>query len=377
MHQQAGWTLMHEVSGRPAEVTAQQTLFLPPAVRRRAVVAAAGAAAAGAALDAAMSGTGCKSAGAVPDSGAAAAAAGVHEPLELLAHEGCRERIGPNVCDKFRDIHLQAADFPGVDFSLVTHSSDVDWEALHDATCADGGCYLTGEEETHCEARALKFYAWLLDRPESVIAVVSHCGFLVHGMRALGKGMFRSWGDAMMTQLKTNSSSSCSSTAAVSGGALLPTANGFTVPPVPSPLPTAQGTPFQPPGLSTAHLHPSGVQAGYQGYGAAGLSQQVSTGGQVPAATGLPAEALRQAATDLTGWMSPDWMNCECRSIQLGWGDPAELLSQPGVVTASATAAAEPDAANSTAGSRFLWARPGEGSTWWPGGLHGIVQQFY
>lgn len=58
----------------------------------------------------------------------------------------------------------QATDFPGVDFSLVQHSTDVMWEALHAAQCHDGGCYLTGEEESHCERRALEFYAWLLDR---------------------------------------------------------------------------------------------------------------------------------------------------------------------------------------------------------------------
>lgn len=58
----------------------------------------------------------------------------------------------------------QAADFPGVDFSLMQHSTDEMWEALHAATCQDGGCYLSGEEERHCEQRALDFYAWLLDR---------------------------------------------------------------------------------------------------------------------------------------------------------------------------------------------------------------------
>lgn len=217
---------------------------------------------------------------------------------------------------------------------------------------------------------------------------MSHCGFLVHGMRALGKSMLKSWGDAMMLQLTANSSSI---TAAVSG-ALLPTANGFTVSPVPSALPSAQGMPFVPPGLSTTPQHTPSVQAGEQGFGAPALSQQVDAGGQVVSAAaagqggggGLlhvakAAEALRQAATDLTGWMSADWMNCECRSIQLAWGDPAELLSEQGVVAAAA-AETKSDAADSmaaTAGGRFLWARSGEASAWWPGGLHGIMQQLY
>lgn len=58
----------------------------------------------------------------------------------------------------------QAADFPGVDFSLMQHSTDEAWQALHDALCHDGGCYLTGEAESHCERRALDFYAWIMNR---------------------------------------------------------------------------------------------------------------------------------------------------------------------------------------------------------------------
>jgi hypothetical protein len=59
---------------------------------------------------------------------------------------------------------LQVPDFPGIDFSLMQHSKDADWEALHHAQCTDGGCYLEGEEESRCEQRALDFYAWLMDR---------------------------------------------------------------------------------------------------------------------------------------------------------------------------------------------------------------------
>lgn len=64
-------------------------LYLPP-VQRRAVIAAAGAAAAGTALDAAMSVAGDGSGTA----GVHSAADQQNEPLRLLAHEGCRERIG-------------------------------------------------------------------------------------------------------------------------------------------------------------------------------------------------------------------------------------------------------------------------------------------
>jgi hypothetical protein len=71
---------------------------------------------------------------------------------------------GPNVCDKFRDIPLQAAEFPGVDFSLLTHTTDEAWAALGSAAAHDGGCYSVGEEETATEQRALEFYRWLMTR---------------------------------------------------------------------------------------------------------------------------------------------------------------------------------------------------------------------
>eukprot|EP00775_Hariotina_reticulata_P007788 gene7788-7986_t len=107
-------------------------------------------------------------------------------PLQLLAHEGCRERMGPNVCDKFRDMDLQVVDFPGVDFSMIEHQHDVEWDRVSQATCKNG-CYFVGEQESAAEARALVFYRWLMSRPEQTIAIVSHCGFLVHSMRALGE----------------------------------------------------------------------------------------------------------------------------------------------------------------------------------------------
>jgi hypothetical protein len=47
---------------------------------------------------------------------------------------------------------------------LMQHSTDEAWQTLHDALCHDGGCYPTGEEESHCERRALDFYAWIMNR---------------------------------------------------------------------------------------------------------------------------------------------------------------------------------------------------------------------
>lgn len=87
--QKPAWVLMNQQAGRPAEITPQQMLYLPP-VQRHAVIAAAGAAAAGTSLDAAMGINGGGNGSAGMEFGADQR----HEPLRLLAHEGCRERIG-------------------------------------------------------------------------------------------------------------------------------------------------------------------------------------------------------------------------------------------------------------------------------------------
>lgn len=89
------------------------------------------------------------------------------------------------MCDKFRDINLQMADFPGVNFSAMQHSTDEAWEALHAAECHDAGCYKTGEEESACERRALEFYAWLMSRWDSGIKVIQWYVELVTGWAGL------------------------------------------------------------------------------------------------------------------------------------------------------------------------------------------------
>eukprot|EP00878_Enallax_costatus_P026881 GHUV01028889.1.p1 GENE.GHUV01028889.1~~GHUV01028889.1.p1 ORF type:complete len:253 (+),score=59.89 GHUV01028889.1:266-1024(+) len=141
-----GWILMKPQPQKPYEITRRTMIYLPP------IAAAAAAAAANGSSDG--------SAGVEGTSGSN----GVHRPLPLVAIEGCREKIGTNVCDKFRDIPLQIADFPGVDFSMVVNQHDVNWERFHDAVCQDGGCYFTGEEESACERRAVEFYKWLMSR---------------------------------------------------------------------------------------------------------------------------------------------------------------------------------------------------------------------
>lgn len=106
------------------------------------------------------------------------------------------------------------------------------------------------------------------NRPESRIAVVSHCGFLAHGMRALGKDMLKTWSDAMLQQCSSNASNDSSA------------------------------APVRPDGNATA----------------------LGTGSLSTALDAQRAELLRSTAGELAGRMSVDWHNCEMRSVQLCWG---------------------------------------------------------
>jgi hypothetical protein len=200
-------------------------------------------------------------------------------------------------------------------------------------------------------------------RPESVIAVVSHCGFLVHGMRALGKSMLNTWSNTMVAQVNAYSSTA--------PAAIHPPSSLFSSTPAPSALPAAQGMPFA--AASSTSTGPCPVYpAPSQQLAASARQPQVSTGGgaDVPATTA--AEVLRQSAIALTGWMSADWLNCECRSIQLGWGDAVQLLSGP--AAAPAGSSGDGDGIGAAGEGKFLWAQPGECTTWFPGGFFGIVQ---
>lgn len=213
-------------------------------------------------------------------------------------------------------------------------------------------------------------------------------------MRALGKSMFSTWSNTMMAQVNANSSTA--------NAATYPLSTPSNTMPVPSALPAAQGLPFAAAPGASAGPHPfypvpsqQQVAPAQQQQASAGpypvypvssqqmvptaQQQQVSAGGVAPLPARTAAEALRQSATDLTGWMSADWMNCEGRSIQLGWGDTAQLLSGPAAAAAAAPAGSgtegggDGDVAGVVGVGKFLWARPGQATTWFPGGLFGIV----
>lgn len=71
--------------------------------------------------------------------------------------------------------------FPGVDFSLIDHEHD----PLYDS--APPG---EREPKDSVKSRAVKFAKWLLLRPETHIAVVSHAGFLHFFAQAVGAPHF-------------------------------------------------------------------------------------------------------------------------------------------------------------------------------------------
>lgn len=47
--------------------------------------------------------------------------------VSFVAHELCRERLGPSHCDQRRPVTQAAACFPGVDFSLIESDEDQLW----------------------------------------------------------------------------------------------------------------------------------------------------------------------------------------------------------------------------------------------------------
>jgi len=94
----------------------------------------------------------------------------------FLAQPLCRERIADYVCDGRNDKSVLEAEFPGVDFSLLTTERDEDYNNLK-------------EDLERVAARAVQFLQWLCSRPEQRIAVVTHSMFL--------KNLFRQFGTSL------------------------------------------------------------------------------------------------------------------------------------------------------------------------------------
>lgn len=87
-----------------------------------------------------------------------------------LAHESLRERFNPtNPCDQRRSTAELKKYFPSVDFSSIVDPFDPLYSNHADR-----------EPETAVGARANNFLAWLSERREKEIIVVTHGGYLFH-----------------------------------------------------------------------------------------------------------------------------------------------------------------------------------------------------
>ncbi|KAF6265296.1 phosphoglycerate mutase-related protein [Scenedesmus sp. NREL 46B-D3] len=84
----------------------------------------------------------------------------------FVCYELCREHLGVHPCDKRCSVSELAAEYPAVDFSLLSDEEDVLWQQQH------------RETKEEIKARGLAFMAQVMARPERNIAIVSHSSFL-------------------------------------------------------------------------------------------------------------------------------------------------------------------------------------------------------
>jgi broad specificity phosphatase PhoE len=94
--------------------------------------------------------------------------------LKFVANEWCREQNGMHPCDRRSSVTFYKKSFPYVDFSEVGTDEDTWWSETKRETVQE------------LFTRARTFVRWLLDRPESRIAVVSHSSFIFHMCHLFG-----------------------------------------------------------------------------------------------------------------------------------------------------------------------------------------------
>ena len=86
---------------------------------------------------------------------------------------------GPSQCDKRRSRSEAAAAFPAVDFGLIDSEDDPRWEAGR------------VESESLVVVRGFDFLNWVMQRPETNIAVVTHSAFLWFTLTCFGNEFAR------------------------------------------------------------------------------------------------------------------------------------------------------------------------------------------
>lgn len=91
------------------------------------------------------------------------------QPVPFIAHEGCREQLGFLTCNKALPLSQTKADFPQVDFSLITHGEhDTLWHQ-----------YSQREHPVDEANRAYDFLTgFVMNRQETEIAIVCHSAWL-------------------------------------------------------------------------------------------------------------------------------------------------------------------------------------------------------
>ncbi|CAM9576038.1 unnamed protein product [Pylaiella littoralis] len=91
------------------------------------------------------------------------------EGVPWVALECTRERAGVHPCDKRRCVSELRKEYPAISFEALKDDEDVYYDSLGD-----------GRETNEAVAsRGRELLAWLKDRPETNIAVVSHSAFLM------------------------------------------------------------------------------------------------------------------------------------------------------------------------------------------------------
>eukprot|EP00752_Nemacystus_decipiens_P016046 g14345.t1 len=91
------------------------------------------------------------------------------EGVPWVALECVRERAGGHPCDRRRCVSELKKEYPTISFDAMEEDDDAYFDSLGDER----------ESNEKVAGRARELFAWLKDRPETNIAVVTHSAFLL------------------------------------------------------------------------------------------------------------------------------------------------------------------------------------------------------